>query len=157
MKKITIIGNITRDAEIRDFSNRKAINFSVAVNESYKDSSGTKVEKSSFFNCTLWRENTTIATYLKKGVKVYIEGDNFDSEYYQNKEGEIKSSIKITVNRLELLSTNQNNQTQQTQPSQNQQTARNNNSGYPVLNHTPDNQNQNQISSSTFSDDDLPF
>jgi len=146
MKKITIIGNITRDAEIRDFSNRKAINFSVAVNESYKDSNGTKVEKSSFFNCTLWRENTTIATYLKKGVKVYIEGDNFDSEYYQNKEGEIKSSIKITVNRLELLSTSQN-QTQQTQPAQTQQKPAQQNQGY----------NQNTISSSTFSDDDLPF
>jgi single-strand DNA-binding protein len=146
MKKITIIGNITRDAEIRDFSNRKAINFSVAVNESYKDSNGTKVEKSSFFNCTLWRENTTIATYLKKGVKVYIEGDNFDSEYYQNKEGEIKSSIKITVNRLELLSTSQN-QTQQTQPAQTQQKPAQQNQGY----------NQNTISSSAFSDDDLPF
>jgi single-strand DNA-binding protein len=146
MKKITIIGNITRDAEIRDFSNRKAINFTIAVNESYKDSSGTKVEKSSFFNCTLWRENTTIATYLKKGVKVYIEGDNFDSEYYQNKEGEIKSSIKITVNRLELLSTSQN-QTQQTQPAQTQQKPAQQNQGY----------NQNTISSSTFSDDDLPF
>ena len=146
MKKITIIGNITRDAEIRDFSNRKAINFTVAVNESYKDSSGTKVEKSSFFNCTLWRENTTIATYLKKGVKVYIEGDNFDSEYYQNKEGEIKSSIKITVNRLELLSTSQN-QTQQTQPAQTQQKPAQQNQGY----------NQDTISSSTFSDDDLPF
>jgi len=136
MKKITIIGNITRDAEIRDFSNRKAINFSVAVNESYKDSNGTKVEKSSFFNCTLWRENTTIATYLKKGVKVYIEGDNFDSEYYQNKEGEIKTSIKITVNKLELISS-QN----QTQPAQ-------------------QNQNESTIASSTFSNDsndDLPF
>ena len=146
MKNITLIGNITRDAEIRDFSNRKAINFTIAVNESYKDSSGTKVEKSSFFNCTLWRENTTIATYLKKGVKVYIEGDNFDSEYYQNKEGEIKSSIKITVNRLELLSTSQN-QTQQTQPAQTQQKPAQQNQGY----------NQNTISSSTFSDDDLPF
>jgi len=57
MKNITLIGNITRDAEIRDFSNRKAINFSVAVNESYT-SNGVKIEKSSFFNCTLWRENT---------------------------------------------------------------------------------------------------
>jgi single-strand DNA-binding protein len=131
MKNITLIGNITRDAEIRDFSNRKAINFSVAVNESYT-SNGVKIEKSSFFNCTLWRENTNIANYLKKGIKVYIQSDNFDSEYYQNKEGEIKTSIKITVNKLELISSQ--NQTQ--------------------------NQNESTIASSTFSNDsndDLPF
>jgi single-strand DNA-binding protein len=135
MKNITLIGNITRDAEIRDFSNRKAINFSVAVNESYT-SNGVKIEKSSFFNCTLWRENTNIANYLKKGIKVYIQSDNFDSEYYQNKEGEIKTSIKITVNKLELISS-QN----QTQPAQ-------------------QNQNESTISSSTLSNDsndDLPF
>lgn len=130
MKNITLIGNITRDAEIRDFSNRKAINFSVAVNESYT-SNGVKIEKSSFFNCTLWRENTNIANYLKKGIKVYIQSDNFDSEYYQNKEGEIKTSIKITVNKLELISS--------PQPAQNQ--------------------NESTISSSTFSNDNenLPF
>ena len=130
MKNITLIGNITRDAEIRDFSNRKAINFSVAVNESYT-SNGVKIEKSSFFNCTLWRENTNISNYLKKGIKVYIQSDNFDSEYYQNKEGEIKTSIKITVNKLELISS--------PQPAQNQ--------------------NESTISSSTFSNDNenLPF
>lgn len=132
MKNITLIGNITRDAEIRDFSNKKAINFSVAVNESYT-SNGVKIEKSSFFNCTLWRENTNIANYLKKGIKVYIHADNFDSEYYQNKEGEIKTSIKITVNKLELISS--------PQPAQ-------------------ENQNESTISSSAFSNDsneNLPF
>lgn len=152
MKKITLIGNITRDSEIKDFSNRKAINFSVAVNESYKDSNGTKVEKSSFFNCTIWRENTSIATYLKKGVKVYLEGDNFDSEYYQNREGEIKTSIKINVSKLELLSSNQNQQpTQQQQNSAPvQQSGYGYGSGY-------NQNNQNTISSTTFSDDNLPF
>lgn len=145
MKKITLIGNITRDSEIKDFSNRKAINFSVAVNESYKDSSGNKVEKSSFFNCTIWRENTSIATYLKKGVKVYLEGDNFDSEYYQNREGEIKTSIKINVSKLELLSS-QNNQNQAQAQTQN-----------PAPSHNYNQNQNNTISSNTFSDDDLPF
>lgn len=148
MKKIILIGNITRDSEIKDFSNKKAINFTVAVNENYKDSNGNKVEKSSFFNCAIWRENTSIATYLKKGVKVYLEGDNFDSEHYQNREGEIKSSIKINVSKLELLSS-QNNQNQAQAQTQIPAPAQNYNQN--------NNQNQNTISSNTFSDDDLPF
>ena len=45
MRRIQVIGNLTANAEVREVSNKKAINFSLATNEKYKDSNGLLVEK----------------------------------------------------------------------------------------------------------------
>jgi single stranded DNA-binding protein len=77
MQQITLLGNIGRDAVIRDTNGRKAIGFSVAVNESYKDAQGTKVENTTWYNCTIWRDgqqSNRIADYLKAGQQVLVQG-----------------------------------------------------------------------------------
>lgn len=102
MRKMQIIGNVTKDAEVRDANGKKVINFSIAVNEKYKDRSGVKQEKTFFYNCVDWRERTTIAEYITKGTKVYVDGTP-EIEKYQNKEGETVTNIKITVRDIELL------------------------------------------------------
>ena len=61
MKKIQIIGNITRDAEVKTFEGgRSVINFDVAVNEQYKSKDGEKVKKVSYIKCAVWRDSTAI-------------------------------------------------------------------------------------------------
>lgn len=103
MRRITVIGNLTADAEVKDVSNRKAINMSVAVNEKYKSPSGEKMEKTFFYNCTIWREsNVAVAEFLTKGTKVFIEGTP-EIEIYKTKQGETKGDIKIIVQNLELI------------------------------------------------------
>ena len=103
MKKISIIGNVTKDAEIRAFEGgRSVINFDVAVNERYKDKNGQKVEKTSFIRCAMWRENTTIAQYITKGTKLYVEGAP-DADAYVNKEGKAVGNLKINVREIEFL------------------------------------------------------
>ena len=103
MNKHQFIGNITKDAEVRQFEGgRSVINFSCAVNERWKDKNGQKQEKTYFFKCALWREHTTIAPYLTKGTKVYIEGRP-EAEVYQNKDGNWVGNIKVTVDEIELL------------------------------------------------------
>jgi len=75
MKKISIIGNVTKDAEVRAFEGgRSVINFDVAVNERFKDRNGQKQERTSYIRCAMWREVTTIAQYITKGTKLYVEG-----------------------------------------------------------------------------------
>lgn len=101
MKKLTIIGNVTADAVVREVSNKKVINFTVAVNEKFLQN-GVKVEKASFFKCAQWGDNTNIAQYIKKGDKIYVEGIP-DIEMYDNKEGQKVANIKITVRQIELL------------------------------------------------------
>lgn len=103
MRRITVIGNLTQDAEVKPVGNRFAINFAVAVNERHKTEGGERVEKTTFFNCVIWREsNVNVAEYLTKGTKVFIEGTP-EPDIYKTKEGETKGGIKIIVNNLELI------------------------------------------------------
>lgn len=103
MRRITVIGNLTADAEVKNVGNRFAINYSIAQNERYKDKDGNKSEKTTYFNCVIWREsNVEVSKYLTKGTKVFIEGTP-EVEIYKDKQGEIKGSIKIIVGNLELI------------------------------------------------------
>ncbi len=103
MRRITVIGNLTANAEVKDVNGKKAINFSVATNEKYKDATGNVVEKSFYYNSTIWRDsNVNIAQYLTKGTKVYIEGTP-DVDVFTDKNGGVKGSIKINVSNIELI------------------------------------------------------
>ena len=48
MRKFFISGNLTKDAEVKEAAGRKAINFSIAYNEYFKDKNGDKLEKTTF-------------------------------------------------------------------------------------------------------------
>ena len=103
MKKISIIGNVTKDAEIRAFEGgRSVINFDVAVNERFKDKNGQKQERTTYIRCAMWREVTTIAQYITKGTKIYVEGAP-DADAYVNKEGKAVGNLKINVREIEFL------------------------------------------------------
>ncbi len=75
--KIIVLGNIGQDAVIKEINGKFVINFSVAHNEKYMDSTGQKHEKTTWFSCAIWkdsREKTRIAEYLKAGQIVHVEG-----------------------------------------------------------------------------------
>lgn len=76
LNKAMIIGNLTRDPEIRNTPNGQTVaSFSVATNMVWTDQSGQKQEKAEFHNVVAWRRLAEICgQYLKKGAKVYIEG-----------------------------------------------------------------------------------
>ena len=102
LRRITVIGNLTKDAEVKEVKDRKAINFSVAVNETWTQN-GEKLEKSTFFNCVLWRDsNVKVAEFPSKGTKVFLEGTP-EPEMFKNKDGEMKCAIKILVSNLLLI------------------------------------------------------
>jgi single-strand DNA-binding protein len=104
MRKILITGNVTKDAEVRVLDGGKSvINFDLAVNERWKDKSGVKQEKTHYVKCALWRDNTAIAQYLLKGVKLLVEGSP-EVEAYMNKEGKAVANQKVNVRELEFLS-----------------------------------------------------
>lgn len=114
MRRITVIGNLTQDAEVKDVGTKKAINFGIAQNEKFKSANGEKQEKTTYFNCVIWRDsNVEVAKFLTKGTKIFIEGTP-EVEVYKDKEGVVKGAIKIIVGNLELIGggsgrTNDNN------------------------------------------------
>ncbi len=103
MRKFFISGNLTKDAEVKEAAGRKAINFSIAYNEYFKDKNGEKLEKTTFYNAVIWRdENVNIAKFLTKGTKVIIEAVP-EAEMYKNKDGETVCAIKLIVHDIELI------------------------------------------------------
>ncbi|MCX6740167.1 MAG: single-stranded DNA-binding protein [Candidatus Parcubacteria bacterium] len=76
LNKAMIIGNLTRDPEVKSTPNGASVaSFSVATNFIWTDTSGQKQEKAEYHNIVAWRKLADIiGQYLKKGSKVYIEG-----------------------------------------------------------------------------------
>ncbi|MFA6304238.1 MAG: single-stranded DNA-binding protein [Patescibacteria group bacterium] len=76
LNKAMIIGNITRDPEVRTTPGGQTVaSFAVATNLVWKDQAGNKQEKAEFHNIVAWRKLAEIAgQYLKKGAKIYVEG-----------------------------------------------------------------------------------
>lgn len=101
MEKITIIGNIGKDAVLKTINGKQYCEFSVAVNKDYISSDGVEVKNTVWYS--VLTEKTKVAPYLKQGTKVYVEG-RFQTKIYQNKAGEHCVSMNINSPMLELLS-----------------------------------------------------
>lgn len=76
LNKAMIIGNLTRDPEIRTTPTGQTVaSFAVATNYVWTDQSGQKRDKAEFHNVVAWRRLAEICgQYLKKGSKIYLEG-----------------------------------------------------------------------------------
>ena len=97
----TIIGRITRDAEIRTIaSDKQVVNFSVAINESYKDKQGERKELTTYYNCSYWM-NSKIAEFLTKGTLVELSG-RVSSNAWIDQSGELKSGLNFHTSKIKL-------------------------------------------------------
>ena len=96
--KAIITGNLTRDPELRTTPNGSSVcSFSVAVNRTYKDSSGEQREDVSYIDCSAWgRLGEMISQYAKKGSGVLVSG-RLDQRSYEGKDGVKRSRTEIVV------------------------------------------------------------
>ena len=76
LNRVTLIGNLTRDPELRNTPNGKAVaSMSIATNRFWTDAQGQKQKEAEFHNIVMWSKLAEIASqYLHRGSKVYIEG-----------------------------------------------------------------------------------
>jgi len=103
MQKTEVIIRLGSDATINEASTgNTVINFDGAATERWKDKQGNKQEKTTWYRCSWWLNNTSIAQYLTKGTQVYVSGKP-NANAYQNKEGEIVAQNGILVREVELL------------------------------------------------------
>lgn len=102
MNKLTIIGNLTKDPELRTTATGLSVcTFTVAVNKRNKSNQG---EETDFFRATAWRERGELcAKFLQKGKKVAIIGPVGVSTYTAN-DGSTRASLEVTVDEIEFLS-----------------------------------------------------
>ena len=98
---MNIIGRITKNAEINTLKNDKqVVNFSVAINDSYKNKQGERVEQTTYYNCSYWI-SPNVAKILNKGALVELTG-RASSSAWIGKDGEIKSGLNFHTSNIKL-------------------------------------------------------
>lgn len=100
--QITVSGNVGSAPEIRDVNGTKVANFSVAVNESYTNSKGEKVENTHWYRCEAWDGSNgkglvsnVIEPYVSQGTTVFAQGFPIIEEY--EKDGVKQRAFKIKL------------------------------------------------------------
>ena len=122
MNKVILLGNLTRDPEIRYSQGEKQIavaRFSIAVNRRFANDGETNAD---FLNCTAFGKTAEfVEKYFRQGSRMSLVG-RIENNNYTNKNGEKVYSVQIIVEEVEFAerkSAQSNNQTQnQNQPAQ---------------------------------------
>ena len=103
LNKAIIIGNLTRDPEIKALpSGIQVCSFSVATNRVWKDKNGAKQESVDFHNIVVFgRQAETAGQYLKKGQSVLVEG-RIQTRSWDDKDGQKKYRTEIVADRVQF-------------------------------------------------------
>lgn len=101
MLRLTMIGNLGRDATVKEVSDAHVINFSVAHTEKFT-SQGVEKEKTTWVSCHYWPKTTKVAEYLKKGTLVMVEGTP-EVRTWETDEGKHGAELRLRVFNLQLL------------------------------------------------------
>ena len=100
VNKVILIGNLGRDPEVRSFQNGgRVCNLRLATTESWKDkSTGERKDRTEWHSVAIFNDNlVTIAErYLKKGSKVYIEGQ-LETRKYTDKDGNERYATEVVL------------------------------------------------------------
>ncbi len=106
VNKVILIGNLGKDPEIRFLENGTSLaRFSIATSETYLDkTSGEKREVTEWHTIVAWKGLATIVqTYLRKGMKVYVEG-KLRTRTWQDETNHTNTVTEIVANEITMLS-----------------------------------------------------
>src|SRR3954452_3491692 len=100
VNKVILVGNLGRDPEVRHTQDgRSIVNLSVATSENWRDKqTGERKEKTEWHRVVIFNENLgkIAEQYLKKGAKVYVEGQ-LQTRKYTDKDGAEKYTTEIVL------------------------------------------------------------
>ena len=100
VNKVILIGNLGRDPEVRSFQNGgKVCNLRIATSETWKDrNTGERREKTEWHSVAIFQEGLVriAEQYLRKGSKVYIEGQ-LQTRKWQDQSGQDRYSTEVVV------------------------------------------------------------
>mgnify|MGYP001350964206 FL=1 len=141
INKVIIVGNLGQDPEIKYTAGGAAVTtLSIATSDSWKDKeSGMDQERTEWHRVVLWRRLAEVAgEYLKKGSKVYIEGQLQTRKWEQ--EGQTRYTTEIIARDMQFLDSrgSSNNESTQKSSEMNDQSAA-------------------DVPDSAIDDDDIPF
>ncbi|HEY8199927.1 MAG TPA: single-stranded DNA-binding protein [Actinomycetota bacterium] len=99
--QVTVVGNLTREPELRYTPSGAAVaKFGLAVNRSYTNRNGEKVEDTSFFNVNAWRQLAeNIAESLSTGTRVIVSG-RLQSRSWETEDGQKRTVVEIEADEV---------------------------------------------------------
>jgi single-strand DNA-binding protein len=96
MNTVTVVGNVTRDPELRYTGTGAAVvKFGLAVNRFYVNRNGEKVEQTDFINVNAWRSLAeNVAESLKVGARLVVTG-RMQTRTWETEDGQKRSAVEI--------------------------------------------------------------
>jgi len=103
--KVYLIGNLTRDPELRVTPKGTAIcQFGLAVNRSFKDESGSTRDETTFVDIEAWgRQGETISKYCQRGRPLFVEGRLKLDQWEDKASGQKRSRLKVVLEGFQFL------------------------------------------------------
>ncbi|WP_426474836.1 single-stranded DNA-binding protein [Chryseobacterium balustinum] len=109
---MNIIGRVTKNAQINTLANsKKVVNFSIAINDNYKNKQGERVELTTYYNCSYWI-SPNVAKILTKGTLVELTG-RASSNAWIGKDGEIKSGLNFHTSNIQVYGGGEKSKTEE--------------------------------------------
>lgn len=104
MNKLFLIGNLTRDPELRTTQSGDAVcTFTVAVNRRRRSNAEAGQPEADFFRVSAWRQlGENCARYLAKGKKVCVSGP-VSVNLYTGTDGQARAQLQVTADDVEYL------------------------------------------------------
>ncbi len=147
LNKVTLIGNLGRDPEIRHFEGGSQVaKFSLATNENFKDRNGEWQTRTEWHDIVCWGALAErVERTLKKGQLVYVEG-KISTRKWQDKDGNDRYTTEVVSNLVKSLERRESGNTAIAD------------TGFPSIEDKFETTSQKTPESQTASvDDDLPF
>ena len=102
VNKVILVGNLGADPEARSLNNGgEVVNMRVATSETWKDREGQRQERTEWHNVVIFNENLgrVAKSYLKKGSKVYLEGQ-IQTRKWTDNTGNDRYTTEIVLQRF---------------------------------------------------------
>lgn len=96
--KVILLGNLTRDPEMKNLSSSSITDFSIAVNRKFKKGDGSDGEEVAFIDCKAWgKTGETITKFFGKGKPILVEGRMTQDQWKDKDTGANRSKLVVTV------------------------------------------------------------
>ena len=103
MNTVNLIGRIGKDIELKYLPSGNAVaSFAIAIDQSYKDKNGQKVDKTSWIDIVAFRGAETINQFFAKGDRIGIQGE-LDQQTWQDQQGNKRSKIVDKCDKFDFI------------------------------------------------------
>lgn len=109
---MNITGRLTKDAQVYTTSqDKQVVNFTIAVNDSYRNKQGQRVEQTAYFDCAYW-VTPNVAPMLTKGSLVELSG-RVSARAWEGKDGQPRAGLNFHTSQIKFYGSSKKTQSSQ--------------------------------------------